>query len=371
MHDDNEARLPGSIAFIQIPPSMARSFGSFTVDPAIPIPVELGNDTGDLSGLSWEMIVAGMLRLLAHDPDNSNSRYYRRFVLAVKQDIFNELSETGIIKAKNGELDLAEEIFLALAGLMPEAPEPILNLAIVHEDRADILDKLGKEELADAVREKAFQAYKKLLAMDPPFPDAYFNAGYFYLKTRNFDRARDLFEFYATLGQDEQKTQRAIEIASKLGTRSEADALFKEAYDFIRMGKEEEGIAKAQAFSERNPAVWNGWFLAGWGYRRLSRWEEGREAFLKAIELGAEEVDLLNELSICEMELGLLQESRVHLEKALRLEPDNIKIISNLGVVAKKQGRLGDAAGFFRTALDLEPSDSLAQAQLDELGALE
>ena len=113
--------------------------------------------------------------------------------------------------------------------------------------------------------------------------------------------------------------------------------------------------------------MWNGWFLVGWGHRRLGRWAEGREAFLKALELGADEVDVLNELAICEMELGLLAESRGHLERALRKEPENVKIISNLGVVARKQGRNDEAAGFFRTVLDLEPDDALARDQLAEL----
>ncbi len=204
--------------------------------------------------------------------------------------------------------------------------------------------------------------------MDPPYADGYFNAAYFHLKTRNFERARDLFEYYASLGEDEAKTAQAKEIAAKLGARGDADVLFKEAYDYIRMGKEEEGIACATSFAEKNPGVWNGWFLIGWGNRRLSRWGEAREAFLKALDLGSDEVDVLNELAICEMELGLLKESRSRLEAALRKEPENIKIISNLGIVARKLGEDQQAAGFFRTVLDIDPEDAVARAQLEELG---
>lgn len=370
MNEEDSRGLPGSIVFIKIPESLSRPIGNFVVDPDVPIPVEMGAGGQDLSGLSWEMIVAGMLRVLALESEHEHADYYRRFVLAVKKDIFQELSETGIIKARNGDLDVAEEIFLALAGLKPDAPEPLLNLAILHEDRADALDRAGKEELAEAVREKAFRTYKRLLAMDPPFPDAYFNAGYFYMKIRNFDRARDMFEFYVTLGQDEAKTERAREIVARLGARSDADALFKEAYDFIRMGRDEEGIAKALKFTQMNPDVWNGWFLAGWGRRRLGRWAEAREAFMTALGLGADEVDLLNELAICEMELGLFTESRERLERALRKEPENLKIISNLGVVARRQGRLDEAAAFFRIVLDMDADDGLARTQLAELSEL-
>lgn len=364
----DDASLPGNIAFIAIPERIAGTIGSFRVDPDIPVPVELGASGPDLTGLTWEMMVAGMLRLLAYEPANAHADYYRAFVLAVKPDIFAELSETGILKARNGDYPVAEEIFRALSGLAPDAPEPRLNLAVLYEDSADALERAGKDELAEATRDKAFRAYQALLAMEPPHADAFFNAGFFFLKARNFDRARELFEAYGDLGADEAKLEKARDIVSKLRTRGDADAAFKTAYDFIRMGREEEGIAKALEFSAANPGVWNGWFLVGWGRRRLGRWAEAREAFLKAVELGAGEVDLLNELAICELELGLYPESRRHLEAALRQEPENVKIISNLGVVARRSGKLEEAAGFFRAALELEPQDVLARRQLEELG---
>lgn len=366
--DKDDSRLPPSIVFIQIPERVAGDIGSFKVDPDIPVPVELGQAGADLSGLSWEMIVAGMLRLLAYDGRNPNADYYRRFVFAVKPGIFAELSETGILKGKNGDFELAEEIFKALAGLSPEAPEPLLNLAVLYEDKADAIERAGKDDLAERTRESAFGAYRRLLAMDKPFPDAYFNAGFFFLKTHSFDKARELFEAYVETGDDEAKRDKAAEIVAKLRSRGDADLAFKTAYDFIKMGREEEGVAKALEFSAANPGVWNGWFLVGWGRRRLGLWTEAREAFLKAAELGADEVDLFNELAICEMELGLLNEGRSHLETALRKEPENVKIISNLGVLARKQGRMTEAAGFFRAVLELEPDDELALRQLEDIG---
>lgn len=362
-----EPRLPGNIVFIQVPEDMAREIGSFKIDPAVMLPVELGDGGLDLSRLGWEMIVAGMLRLLAHHPDHPSADYYRRFIRAVKPNIFQELSETGILKARNGDHDVAEEIFLALGGLAPEAPEPILNLAILNEDRADLLEQSGKEDLAEAIRAKVHGSYQRLLRMETPYPEAHFNAAFFYLKGRVFDRALELFESYLTLGQDENRLAKAREISDRLRTRSDMDALFKEAYDFIRLGDEEAGIAKARAFLARDPSVWNGWFLVGWGSRRLGRWEEAREAFLKVLDAGIEEVDTLNELAICEMELGMLVESRKRLERALRMEPENVKIISNLGIVALRQGRQAEAAGFFRTVLEINPEDQLAARQLAEL----
>jgi Flp pilus assembly protein TadD len=314
-------------------------------------------------------MVAGMLRLLAWQPEHDHADYYRRFVNAVRPSILPELSEAGIVKARNKDWEIAEEIFRALSGLYPDAPEPLIDLAVMYEDRAEAYVAAEKEALAEEMDDRAFEAYKRLLAMEPPFPPAYFNAAFFFLRRRNFERAKSLFETYAKIGEDEAHVAQAKEIAQKLGEQGYLDELFKEAYDLIRLGHEDEGLAKARAFVEKNPRIWNAWFLVGWACRRLSKWEEGREAFEKALELGAEGTDSLNELALCLIELGRLDEARVRLERALRLEPENVKIITNLGVLAMKRGRDSEAEGFFRTALEIEPEDAAAASWLSRLEA--
>jgi tetratricopeptide (TPR) repeat protein len=367
------------LVFIELPPALARSLGSFAPDPAIPLPVEttplatgapaVSPERFDPHSLTPEALVAGMLRLLAWRPDHEHAAYYRAFVKAVKPEILAELSEAGIAKARNKDWEIAEEIFLALAGLYPEAPEPLLDLAVLSEDRAELYEQSGREALAEEMDGRAFDAYKRLLALEPPFPPAYFNAAFFFLRRRNFERCASLLESYVKIGDDEDKLARAKEVLQKLGEQGYLDNLFKEAFDFIRLGEEEKGLGKAEEFIEEHPGVWNGYFLVGWANRRLGRWEEGREAFEKALALGAEGVDSLNELSICLLELERLDEARKALERALRLEPENVKVIVNLGVLAARQERMTEAAGFFRAALDLEPEDPAAKAWLVKLSS--
>jgi len=373
------ASSPGEAAlrrlvFIELPAAFARPIGSFKPDPAVPLPLETGpaapgeeSEAFDPRSITAEAIVAGMIRLLAWRPDHEKAEYYRAFVKAVRPTILAELSEAGIAKARNKDWEIAEEIFRALAGLYPEAPEPLLDLAILSEDRAELYSQSDREALAEEMDERAFEAYKRLLALEPPFAPAFFNAAFFFLRRRNFDRAASLFETYLKIGDDEDKKARAREILERLGQQGYLDNLFKEAFDFIRLGEEEKGLAKARAFIDSHPSVWNGWFLVGWANRRLGRWEEGREAFERALALGAEGVDTLNELSICLLEIGRIAEARRALERALRAEPENVKIIVNLGALAVRQDRLGEAKGFFRTALELDPSDPAAKTWLERL----
>jgi Flp pilus assembly protein TadD len=363
------------LLYIQLPPDLVRDIGGFHPDPSIPIPVEMGGavERFNPKDLTWEAIIAGMLRVLAWKPDHADSAYFRAFVKAVRPGIFAELSEAGVVKAGAKDWPIAEEIFRALVGLYPEAPEPLVDLAVMYEKRAETAEGAGREDEAEDLNEKAFQAYKLLLAMEPAFPPAYFNAAFFFLRTHNYERAKSLFETYAKIGDDEERIKRSREIVQTLGRQGYLDELFREAYDLIRLEHEEAGLEKARAFLEKNPLVWNAWFLVGWASRRLGRWEDGRLAFEKALELGAQGTDALNELALCLIELGRLDEARTSLERALRLEGENVKIINNLGVLAMKRGRLGEAAGFFRTALEIEPEDAAAAAWLaqveDEAGS--
>jgi tetratricopeptide (TPR) repeat protein len=340
--------------------------GSFSIDPAIPLPVELapGTTEPDLQNLSGEMILSGMIRILAENPDRENAAYYRQFVLALRPAILEEFTEAAIIKAKNGDYAMALEILNALNGLFPRLPVVLLNRALILESRADALERAGREEEAEAENTLARRAYGEILALEPPFPNGLFNAGFFYIKGRRFDQARDCLSRYIPLADEPEKREQAERIVAEIEKSSLDDEIFQEACDLIRRGKEKEGLLKVRDFLERRPDVRNGWFVLGWGLRKLGRWEDGAAAFKKAIELGGSSADTLNELAICLMEMGDYDEARHCLESALREEPENVKIISNLGVLALKTGDENRAGGFFRTALELEPDDPVAKIYL-------
>jgi tetratricopeptide (TPR) repeat protein len=360
------------IVYLSVPESIKGQMAdseSFSIDPSIPIPAEIppGADRLDLENLSWEMIVSGMLRVVAAAPAAEDADYYRRFVLAVKPDIQTEFTEAAILKARNGDFDLALEILAALRGLFPLSPTVVLNTALVLEERGDAHERAGRAEAAEADAEAAFAEYRTALAADPPFPNAFFNAGFFYMKRKAFAKAKECFARYAAIGDDETKKKKARNVVREIESRDLDDELFREAYDFIRLGDEERGIAKIRIFLERHPGVWNGWFMLGWALRRLERWDDAAAALGKALELGGEGCDTRNELAICLMERGDLRGARRELEKALRLESDNVKVISNLGVTALRAGNPSEAAGFFRAVLEIEPDDPVAAGYLADL----
>ena len=392
-----------SIIFLPVPDSLKDEMrrDAFIVDPSIPLPVELdqtepsgegspepGTSAGAGSSreteldslsdkLSWEMILSGMLRIIS-DPEGMEIPpewidYYRRFVLTVKPEIYHEFSNASIVKAGNGEFDMALEISAVLEGLFPGSPGVLLNKALILEERAAFLEKNGHEtgrENAEANSQAALEAYETALSMEPVLPDTLFNAGFFFMRLKEFARARDCFSRYLSVGEESEippeKRKQARKIIKDIGEQGLDDDSFREAYDCISRGNDEMGLSRIREFIERRPKVWNGWFVLGWALRKLGRYGDSLESFRKAVELGGAGSDIRNEMAICLMELGDLGGARKELETALREEPENIKIISNLGVLAMKAGKRDEAAAFFRTILELDPDDPLARHFLEE-----
>jgi Flp pilus assembly protein TadD len=365
----DEAGRLANIAYISMAQTKQRQIGEFTLDPDIPLPIELPEGATNIPAgeISWEAIVAGTLKILAWDPGNQHVPYFRKFVLAVKPDIREEFTHLGIMKARNGQADLAIEIFRALAGLFPDDAVTQMNLALAYEERSRQLEGREDDEKAEEYRSLAFEAYKAALAADPSEPTIHYNMAYFYLHQRSFEKAREHLAVYAQTGDDAQRVREAKRVMKEIDTQGLVDGLFQKAYDKIRMGHEEEGIGLIRQFIDSRPEVPNAWFLLGWANRRLARYAEGRDAFLKALEIGHPHADLLNEMAICLMELGELKDSEKRLREAFALEPENTKVISNLGIVALKAGRREEALGYFRTVLEIDPADPVAARYAENL----
>jgi Flp pilus assembly protein TadD len=275
------------------------------MDAAIPVPVELrdGEEALGNDDISEEMILSGMLRLLAAEPDHQNAAYYRYCVLSARPNILHELTYAAMMKAENGDFSLAIEILDTLKGLFLYSSELLAcKNAILKKKKAAL----------KAVSDIAWEV--------PALPK-----------------------------------------------RCDADALSAQAYHNINKGDIDEGLTNIHAFLEKNPHLWNAWFLLGWGLRKAARYEEAESVFRTAMEKGGANVDTRNELAICLMEKGDLKGARKELEAALHAEPENVKVISNLGVLALKMGDKTEASGFFRTVLEIDPNDAIAKAALDRI----
>lgn len=371
-----------SVYFIDLPENFNLSNAAFPVDKTIQLPVQ--KKDSDAPGvfnpeeLTLEQILAGILTVLAYDKKNPNLDYYRSIIKQAKPNIKQELCEAAILKTKNEDYDLAEEIFLALHGFDPEDIAIVLNMALFLDQRADNYRRAGLFEDADAYDADAEDYYTQAMNADPALPDAFFNAGFFYLKQHKFREAKDSFETYVALtceASEEElgengayKLERAQEIIQNISNQNMDDVHFKDAYEFIANGQEEKGLEEIRLFLQSNPKVWNAWFLLGWGLRKLERFEDAKQAFLEALKYGGDEnSDTYNELSLCFVAEKNFREAKNVLLKAMAIEPDSTKIVSNLGYIALAEGNKEEARKYFSIVLEIDPKDAIAAAELLKL----
>lgn len=378
----NPTKALESIYYISIPEDFVASDNAFQIDKTIKLPVQKKVDEapGDFNPeeISTEQILAGILTVLAYDKKNENLDYYRSIIRKVKPEIKKELCEAAILKTKNEDYDLAEEIFLALNGLDPEDVAITLNMALFLDQRADSYRNAGLNEDADAYDSDAYSYYEQAMTADPPLADAFFNAGFFFMKQHKYREAKDAFETYIALtcdiSDDElgengvYKKERAQEIINNISNQNMDDEAFSAAFDLISSGQEEKGLEEIRCFLMNNPKVWNAWFMLGWGLRRLEKYEEAKQAFLEALKCGGDtNSDTYNELSLCYVQERDFVEAEKCLMKAFEIEPESTKIISNLGYLALAKGDKTKARNYFTTVLEFDPKDKIAAAELYKL----
>ena len=378
----NPASPLETIYFINLPENYKFSDAAMKIDTSVPLPVQKKTEGDpndfDMNDIQPEQVLAGILTVLAYDKHNEHLEYYRSIIMQAKPNIKKELTEAAIIKTKNEDWDFAEELFLTLKGIDPEDKAITLNFALFLDQRAESYRRSGLHDDADAYDNDALEYYKDAMNAEPAIPDAFFNAGFFYLKQHDYHEAKGSFETYLALtcdAKDEDmdenaryRQERAQEIVNKISNENMDDAAFAQAYRLISTGKEEEGLDKIRKFLMNNQKVWNAWFLLGWGLRKLRRYEDAMNAFNQAISCGGDQnSDTYNELAICHMELNNIPEAKKSLMKALSISPEDTKIISNLGFLNLKEGNKQEAQKYFTAVLEFNPNDHIAVTELAKL----
>jgi tetratricopeptide (TPR) repeat protein len=370
----------GQRVYITVPPELAEKAAllsagpfsdscsdAFSIDPSTPLPVELppGETAFSPETLSVEMILSGILRELADNSGGEHAAYYRALAAALRPDLRAELTGAALAKSDNGDHEGALEIAALLEGLCPRHPAVLLARARI----CGAVENTREDRTAKDTGSCAEAAWEAALAS--PLPGTLFFAGLYYYDRGEYRRSAELLSLYHEgTGEDEaeesssdsEQREKAWELLEEIRRDGLDDEAFLEACSLVRDEKEEQGILKARDFLERRPTSAKGWFVLGWGLRRLARWEDGAACFEKAAALGLNNADTKNELALCLIETGRYDHAQRELESALRQDPSSVKIISNLGVLALRQGRGAEAKAFFRTALEKDPNDPVALA---------
>ena len=344
------------LVFIRLPSSMERDLGDFHIDPSIEIPVQLpaGKDSLESTEISIELLVAGMLKIIAFDPDHKNFPYYRDFVLAVQADAPEELNLAAISQEQKENYDFAEELFLTVNHLAPQSAT-FINLATFYSKRASLDTSKGTSY--DFYQQKAMETLKEgvtLFEDDAPLLN---ELGFFHLYQGNVEIAKEYLDRFLEVAEDDEKREHVQKIMGDINNKLNNDKLLMQAYDQIQMSKEEEALINLEDYLKESPKVWNAWFLKGWALRRLQKFADAEKAFLACISLGESSSDIYNELAICALETGKKDLAKNYLNTAVDLDEKNITLLSNLAYLHLQDEELDEAREFLELARNIDEKD--------------
>lgn len=133
------------LLYIKVPEEYALTAHIPGFDASIPLPLlaDSNKETFSADALSEEMILAGMLTVFAYERDNQHIAYYRDIFKELRPDIRQEMTNAAILKIKNGDFELAEQLLFALEGLFPEDMRTKLNVALLMDERAHFYEQAG------------------------------------------------------------------------------------------------------------------------------------------------------------------------------------------------------------------------------------
>ncbi|WP_241766549.1 tetratricopeptide repeat protein [Borrelia coriaceae] len=359
-----------NIVYISLPEDFTNQIRDFTFDPKILLPVEVGDvQYFSQDELNFEAVMSAILKISAYDQGNVNLPYYKKLLLALNPNVVNMLIHVGLTKIDEGDYNLALEIFLALKGIDNDNEILLFNLALLYERMAENFLRVDQSMNAFTSNQNALEIYEKLLKFKSPNENVFANAGFFFVKQRKLDRAQELFAHYLKISNNLRLKKKVSEILNVIGVHKSLSLKLERIYELIILSKEDKAISELVKLLECHEDSWNAWFLLGWGYRRKGFYSEAKDAFLKVLSLDAKNVDAMNELAICLMELLEFDDSLKFLHNALNIEPDNIKIISNLGILYLKMGYKKEAEEYFKIVLEYDSSDPIALKYLKLLGS--
>ncbi len=378
------------LIYLDVPSSFLQHIKSryqLDIENGVRLPVQLPDGIKDarefdISTLTIEMILAGMLITFAHDKENKNIGYYRELFLQLRPNIKEEMLAGIAIKIHNGDYEIAGGLLESLVGLKEEDPDVLLMLAYLYEKR--VKSDVGYVQ-------KAKDVYNTLICMEPPLPAVFFNAAVFFMGMRDYSKAKDLLETYIALKIDDEsedemeRLEKAQSSLNYVNTQLLLGDTFKKGVQFIEEGKIDQALPLIYSFIREHEQNWNGWFLLGWALRLQKRWSEGEASLKKSLELykrtqssysalktecKAEYSEICNELSLCLIEEDKIDEACSVLEDAVSKDCENVKLICNLGILALKKKDITKAESYFRTALYIDPSDKISHVMLEQCSAV-
>jgi Tfp pilus assembly protein PilF len=116
-----------------------------------------------------------------------------------------------------------------------------------------------------------------------------------------------------------------------------------------------------------DPDIWEAHFGLGLVARKREDYADAERSFRRALELAADQADVMHELGVALLALGSKAEALGLLDRAAALRPREAAYIADAGFAHLRAGDLGAARERLRIASTIDSEDPLTRAYLLEL----
>ena len=350
------------IRFITLPEE--RKIGEVSMSGAVPLPIQFpeGSVTEDID---FNSIVAGLIKVVAWDPENKNIDYYKQLLLELQPDVVKELNLAAIAQSNKREYEFAEELMLAVNHLS-DVPESYINLAVLYAQMTVDLHRKNRDTEADMYDDKILAILNECKEKHPNYAPTYSEISAFHMRHGDVESARDFLAKYTELEQDKKKREEAMHTLKSIEKMLSSKDQIMYAYDKMMMGCPDDALEIMDKYIASNEKSWEAFFLRGWAKRVLEDYSGAQKDLLESIRIDGKNAEVYNELSICARESGDTELAKSYLQIAVDLDGEDVIYLSNLAFLHLASGEFEESRELLEKARKIDPEDPQLKYLIEE-----
>jgi|GEM_PF-6639946 len=285
--------------------------------------LEINSDIGD---------VAYHFGKLAMDMQKyEDARFAFNKMIEQNYNVSSAYDNLGVIMAGKDKIDDAINFWHKAIEFEPAKVSAYTNLARAYIELSDY--------------EKADNYLQKAKLLNPSYFMVYLNYYVMYKKKGELEKASENYE-------------KAMELNPDLAVTDEIRLGLKKMIELIDSDNELEAIEICGSLVSSNARCWQAYFLKGIAFRKLSRFDEAAEVFLKSAQINQKFPDSQNELGLIYLSKGMNDDALLLFNNAVELAPANSGFLCNLGLCYVEMKKYDDARAVFYRAKYLNPNDA-------------
>lgn len=356
------------VVFIHLKENKQFKVKGFTFDDSIPLPmpfnevVDRVKDDNEAKDISILKIIQGMVYIMGIDSGFKYNNAYKEFLTTYDENIIKVILQQGFRLIEAGNKIEALICFKACLYIKKNDLDSMYNYARCLEELAnEWSDKYIKD-----FEDEALEVFENITELYPESSLAYYHLGFHYINKKLYKKAEITWEKCLEQGIDENKE---VEILNKLAEIS-YKIQYEEGYNLVLSGRPHDALEILLPLEEKYSDWWNLQFFIGLAYRHLRDFENALEYFEKAHRIAPKQVDILNEIGLCNISLGRINEAIKCFEIALNMKANHSEILCNLGIAYLQAGELEKATEYVNKSLEINPDDEVTMAWLKKIESM-